>query len=499
MLKYISSIKLKLSLILIILIVLFSAFFIFFTAKKARPALRRLIEGYGEKAVGLIAANAVSACKDGVFDVFELKRIIDGFCFTGKEKAIIEIYDRDLNCILRYMNGKELDLKDYDYIKGVTYEFPINTPNKSRNVIVGKVKVVYPIDAFFYRFVSQLKKAFFLGVLMVLLFSLLIYFFTNAIFIRPINKLTKSAVIIGNGNLDHEVPFMGNDEIGVFADIFAQMKERLKDTINEMEELNRCLEKRVEERTVALREAHEDLKKIQYELIQAGKMAAIGMIGAEVAHELNNPLCGVQGYADMLMKKIEALEIETDEKDKYKKYLSCISQETKRCSTIVSNLLSFSKKRKKELKKTVIARVVDSALLIMEYQIKKWNLFIDKSEIDEHAEISGNADQLQQVFINLISNAHDAMPDGGCISIKVFIENDKTIISFKDDGTGISDEKKNNLFNAFYSTKTNSGETNLGLGLSISKQIIDEHNGSIEIISAIGQGTEFRLTFPSFV
>ncbi len=280
-------------------------------------------------------------------------------------------------------------------------------------------------------------------------------------------------------------------------------KKELEKAYEEIKELNAGLEQKVEERTRALKQA-------QAQLVQSGKLAAIGELGAGVAHELNNPVGGILGYAQYLQEKINKPGFQGEDFKACKKYLGYIEKEAERCKTIVENLLKFSRRSPEKFEPLNINQVLEDTLAITAHQlmIKKIKL---KKELAPHLNpVEGNANQLQQVFINLILNAQQAMAEGGELTIatrlkvksqKLEVKDEKCLpetnfveIVFRDTGCGIPPENLDKIFDPFFTTKMDWRGT--GLGLSVSYEIVQHHKGRIEVESEVGKGTTFTISLP---
>ncbi|MCA1624863.1 MAG: PAS domain S-box protein [Acidobacteria bacterium] len=230
--------------------------------------------------------------------------------------------------------------------------------------------------------------------------------------------------------------------------------------------------------------------KLEETLQQSEKLSSIGLLAAGVAHEVNTPLTGVSSYTQMLLGMIP----ETDPKHAL---LQKVQKQTDRASHIVGNLLNFSRTgNAAEFTEIDINKLLDDTLQLLEPQLRKSQIEIIKNYADAAPKIYGNAGKLQQVFTNLIINARDAMFNGGKITLTTAFENEnEVIIEVQDTGTGIEAENINKIFDPFFTTKGVGSGT--GLGLAVSYGIVQEHAGSIEAESEIGQGAIFRLVFPA--
>lgn len=238
-------------------------------------------------------------------------------------------------------------------------------------------------------------------------------------------------------------------------------------------ELYRSLEKQMKE-----------LSEAQEQLIQAAKLAAIGELAANVAHEINNPLTSIIGFVE-LMK-------EYNDMDLIKNRLEIIEHESIRARNIVRELLNFARKRPLQLSDVDINSLVREVILLTMAHAKTGRVEI----IEDYGDIPkmiGDPNQIKQVFINIINNAIHAMPEGGKLYIQTSsADNDITIV-FKDTGMGIPADVLPRVFEPFFTTKREKGT---GLGLSISYRIIQDHGGRIEVESYEGKGTAFTITLP---
>ena len=257
------------------------------------------------------------------------------------------------------------------------------------------------------------------------------------------------------------------------------------------EEITRRLEQMVEERTRQLKETHK-------KLLHQDKMASLGKLSASVVHEINNPIAGILNLI-MLMKRMVAEDsIDSREIDKFNQYLTLMETETRRTSRIVSNLLAFSRQSKMELKRISLNRLIEQTLFLNSNLLKIAGVGVNTNLDPNLPDLVGSEDQLQQVFMNLISNAAEAMETkgGGELSIvtKHVLRKDKLEVDFKDTGIGIPEENIPKLFEPFFTTKKKG--KGVGLGLSVAYGIIQEHGGSIYVKSNMGEGTTFQVKFP---
>ena len=230
--------------------------------------------------------------------------------------------------------------------------------------------------------------------------------------------------------------------------------------------------------------------KLEETLQQSEKLSSIGLLAAGVAHEVNTPLTGVSSYTQMLLGMIP----ETDPKHVL---LQKVQKQTDRASNIVGNLLNFSRTgNATEFTDIDVNKLLDDTLQLLEPQMRKSQVAITKNYAETAPKIYGNASKLQQVFTNLIINARDAMAfGGGTITLTTsFDDDDQIVVEVTDTGSGIEPENLNKIYDPFFTTKGVGSGT--GLGLAVSYGIVQEHAGTIETISEVGEGTTFRLVFP---
>ena len=315
-----------------------------------------------------------------------------------------------------------------------------------------------------------------------LLLLVILYFLTTQI-INPLKKVVLATQKIADGDLSFRVDVKSKDELGALADSFNKMTKDLGAAEGKLIEWGKTLEKRVEEQT-------SELKRTQSLLIQSEKLASLGKLAAGVAHEINNPLGGILIYSHLLLE-------DTEKESPYYENLEKIVKETTRCKEIVNGLLKFARPKEPEIALTDINETIDKSLALLKSQSLFQNILIKKDYSISLPQIIVDSSQLEQVFINIILNAVDAMREKGTLTIKTSQNDlrDHIHVSFTDSGQGIEDENKAKLFEPFFTTKDVGQGT--GLGLSISYSIIQKHHGTIEVQSRIGEGSTFTVKLPT--
>jgi PAS domain S-box-containing protein len=232
---------------------------------------------------------------------------------------------------------------------------------------------------------------------------------------------------------------------------------------------------------------------LETQLAQADKLSSIGLLAAGVAHEINTPLAVISSYAQMLSKQLRS---DPRADDRLGPVLDKITQQSFRAAEIANGLLNFSRTSTTEFRATSLNQVIRDTLSLLEHQFKTAQIFVDLDLVEELPPINGNPGKLQQVFLNLLLNAKEAMPGGGRLRVATLLNGGvEAVVS--DSGSGIAPEHLKRIYDPFFTTKNIPGDRRgTGLGLAVSYGIIQEHAGKIHVESAVGAGTTFHLEFP---
>jgi two-component system NtrC family sensor kinase len=316
-----------------------------------------------------------------------------------------------------------------------------------------------------------------IGVLVVLVIT---YFITRSM-IFPLEEIVKASNRIAAGDLDHSVKVASHDEIGILANSFNKMLASIKTMKLELEEWGRTLEEKVNKRT-------EELVAVQTQMAQSEKLASIGRLAAGVAHEINNPLGGILSFSML------ALE-DCDEDHPLKESLEVIVKQTLRCRETVKGLLDFARQSSAAPSMTEVNSVVDKTLLLLENQTIFQNIRTVRNFDPHLPQAPIDAGQLQQVIINIVINAVDAMEENGVLTIETCraSRTGEILIRISDTGKGIPEDILPLIFEPFFTTKKVGKGT--GLGLSIVHGIVTRAGGKIEVASS-SSGTTFTIRFP---
>lgn len=306
---------------------------------------------------------------------------------------------------------------------------------------------------------------------------------------EPIKRLQTGTRELMQGNLGFQIRVPSDDEAGELADSFNQMSLQLRSANEEIVAWAKTLEDRVEQKTRELKRAHDHVLHVE-------KMASIGKLAAVVAHEINNPLAGILTYAKLLRKWIDRGETIGAKKQEAEQCLDLIASESRRCGELVKNLLTFSRTAPMNVETTDINVVMDRCIRLVRHQLEMAGVQLQLNLADDLPRVQCDPAQIEQVVLALIMNALDAMPKGGnlWLSTGFGARASNYEIGVRDDGTGIAPEILPQIFEPFLTTKeTGKG---VGLGLAVSKSIVERHGGSIEVESEFGKGTTFKVELP---
>jgi len=301
--------------------------------------------------------------------------------------------------------------------------------------------------------------------------------------IRPVRSLTRGTVRVAAGELSTKVPVTSRDEIGELALAWNAMVEELGRTRQELEEWSNTLENRVEEKTAALESAHQ-------KVLLSAKMASLGKLAAAVAHEINNPLAGINTFARLLRKKLDAGDVESA------RVLDLVASEAERCGGIVRNLLLFSRVPGARFSREDVGAVLDRCALLLKHQAELQDATIRVEKAEDLPPIVCDISQIQQLVLALAVNGIEAMPEGGMLTLTARREGESEIVlSVADTGCGIDPEDQQHIFEPFYTKKE--GGKGVGLGLAVVYGIVKRHHGRIELDSKLGLGTTFHVHLPA--
>ena len=281
----------------------------------------------------------------------------------------------------------------------------------------------------------------------------------------PVRALVAASRRVAAGDLEAEVPVTSNDEIGELASSFNTM-------------------------AASLRARDEQLKEFaRRKVMESERLAVVGQLAADVAHELNNPLQGIVTYSHLLLEKMTP-------DDSRRSSVEKIANQATRCATIIRGLLDFSRPTKPQKKLADLRTTIDECLSLVEDRVLFHNIEVVRDYQEDLPATVMDPAQMQQVFMNLIINAAEAMDGVGRLTVATRLDAERGVIqaSFRDTGHGISEENMGRIFDPFFTTKEVGHGT--GLGLAISFGIVKEHGGTITVESEEGAGTTFTIELP---
>jgi two-component system NtrC family sensor kinase len=302
---------------------------------------------------------------------------------------------------------------------------------------------------------------------------------------KPVALLEEGMKRLGRGDFDHPIEVYSRDEMGLLASTFNSMAYDIKRFREKLENWALELQREVDRKTAEIMEAQE-------QLVNAEKLASLGRLAAGVAHELNSPLTGIVTFAHLMRQRVSSGSPQDSED------LDIIIEQANRCSKIIKGLLGFSRKGDSEKIQININDLLENSLSMVKNQSKFHNVKIESHLSRDIPTVTADPNQIQQVIINMLSNAADAMKDRGEITIatRSISENGAEFIEmeFTDTGPGIIPEHMGRIFEPFFTTKAVGKGT--GLGLPVSYGIVKRHGGDIIVKSKAGRGTSFVIRLP---
>ncbi len=284
---------------------------------------------------------------------------------------------------------------------------------------------------------------------------------------RPLRRLTEAAVDVAGGAYGTRVELKSNDEVGLLAASFNEMSRKMAEDIERLRALNE-------------------------HLVRAEKLAAAGALAAGVAHEVNNPLASISS----LIQIIQSRPLTPDKEAETREMLRLISTQIERISQVLRDMLDFARQRPPARAPLDLAHVVESSLRLAAFDKGFKRLKVTTDFDDKVPHVSADPDQLQQVFLNLLLNARDAMPDGGDLRVALRFDEDanEVVVEFADTGHGIPAEILPHVFDPFFTTK----RAGAGLGLAVCYGVVTAHGGRVAVESGgAGPGTTVRVALPA--
>jgi signal transduction histidine kinase len=336
--------------------------------------------------------------------------------------------------------------------------------------------------------VSAVQRRVVFWIVAALVLSLLAGIILSRGVVEPVETLTKVVARFAKGpgkeKTSVRAPDLGSDEIGSLAKTFNDMADQIESRDRRLRAFADELQVKVEERTSELKEA-------QSQLIESQKMAAVGELGAGVAHEINNPLAAVLGSAQLALLRAEA-------DSRVRPHLEDIEKEALRIRDIVENLLKLSADKAQQAMGTIdVNSVVDAAIALVARPIITARIAVKKDLGANIPKVRGRAGDLQQAVLQLLTNAKDAMPDGGTLTVKTDVLDGKLVrITVEDTGQGLNPLHKDRVLEPFFTTRADKGHK--GMGLAVVHRIMQDHQARVTLESGgMGKGCVARLSLPA--
>ncbi len=310
---------------------------------------------------------------------------------------------------------------------------------------------------------------------------------------KPLLRLRGMAQAVAAGDLNQRSDVEREDEIGDLAQAFDVMTLRLKERTQEAQRLYA----EAVERNRELMRMYEQLRQAQQQLVQSEKLASVGQLAAGIVHDVKNPLGVIKGMAEELMEEIDELSAKLSAKEELGELaagLQVIRDSASRANQIVTDLLKFARQAPPTLEPHDLRETLEGVLRLTRYMLRKGKVETHLEAPRESVIAEYDLQQIEQVLINLIQNAVQAMPQGGDLYLSLDVEGDSVVLRIRDTGTGIAPEHLSRVFDPFFTTKAEG--QGIGLGLSVSYGIIARHGGRIEVESESGKGSTFTVILP---
>ena len=487
------NIGVRVALFVVVPLVVLTTLFGYLYHQRSRAMLREELTREG-RAIALVVQIAV---EDYLHNrqLADLEQLVDRI--TGYERVLgIRIFDTHGRVLYQSHVLRDYPFRHYSELRSVYatrqpaytrrtfgneaamgFVFPLLHPNGS---LVGAVQVLQ-LESYM-REDARVIRDFIVGltVAMVLASVAIILFITRISVARPIERLVGRFRDVARGDLSARVRVDSEDELGPLAREFNTMCERLEATHQ------------------SLLEEQEERRNMEAHLRQAERLAGLGRLAAGLAHEIGTPLNVISGRAEALRRSVAGNEAQ-------EKKLRIISEQIERIVEIVRDMLDFARMRPFAPAPTELAGVIEAILDLAETQLRRAGIEVEVAIPDDLPPAIADASQLQQVFLNLVLNALDAMENGGRLRVAAAPEcvprfpggepRSMIAVSFEDTGAGIAPEHRERVFDPFFTTKDLGKGT--GLGLSVSYGIVEEHGGWIDLASEVGRGTTITIHLPA--
>jgi two-component system NtrC family sensor kinase len=433
---------------------------------------------------------------------------IDVFLFSGKGwETIVSSSKWNLSGIdLKLSDAQSLLLKkdkNLNSQKEAENEkwLEVIVPLHSGNKVIGGIRVISSLDEARSYLGKKRDRAFILTFSTMVVILVMLFFLFGKLVGKPIRRLVEAMSRAERGDLEAEARLRGRDELGELGKHFNRMLRTIRETheqnvqlLAQVNQFNEELTRKIETATSELAQRNEELKLLnealfesQRQLSQSEKLAALGQVTATMAHQIGTPLNSISGYIQLMLQE---KNVPSPERDR----LKIIESQLDRLADSVKSMLSFTRQPSPQMKPLEINGIFEELFHLSNPWLLTKGVKLFPSLSPNLPRVIGDSTHLQTLFLNLITNAIDAMPQGGSLTIKTELAQPWMKISISDTGIGITEESKKKIFVPFFTTKKMGEGT--GLGLAICEKIIKEHSGRLEVESEVGKGSTFYVFLP---
>ncbi len=372
--------------------------------------------------------------------------------------------------------------------------FRVFAPIVIKNRVDGAVEVLQRLDTISSIAFQYLLNLSWIALATIVLMTAAFYLLFQRLVYLPLEKLLLAIDKAKTGNLSVEVVDRErDDEFGRLSNDFNSMIGQIREMTSEREKQNEILQEKVREATFELQHKNEQLEIANLELFRAARqmsemerLAATGQTAAEFAHEVGTPLNLISGHAQLLRASLP-------ENSKEANRLETITAQIQRIENIVREMLDRTRFGATEHREINLNEVLSKIFDAVEPTLQESRVRLETNLDENLPDISGDAERLQQVFLNLVKNALDAMPAGGKLKVSTSFEREEVLVEFTDNGVGMSEKVSGQIFQPLFTTKERGRGT--GLGLVVVKQIMQNHAAEIKVESQVGRGTRVKLLF----
>ena len=442
---------------------------------------------------------------------------IDVFLFSQKGWDLIVSNSKAIRLTPLILSNEQTKLLNKDkylstlHDEGEERALEVIVPLHANERVVGGIRVVSTLDEAQSYLSKKKDRAMILTFSSILVILITLTFLFGKLVGNPIQKLVGAMAQAEQGDLEAEVHIQGEDELGKLGRDFNRMLKTIRETheqniqlLRQVNQFNEELTQKIEAATSELAKRNEELKLLnealfesQRQLSQSEKLAAVGQVTATMAHQIGTPLNSISGYIQLILQDGN---LQSKDRDR----LKIIESQLDRLADSVKNLLSFTRQPKPQFRVLEVKGILEELIHLSEPWFLSRHVRLSTHFSSDFFSTLGDATHLQTLFLNLITNALDAMPQGGMLTIRTQEvpslspsgDRRELEISISDTGIGITEESKKRIFEPFFTTKKIGEGT--GLGLAICEKIVKEHSGRIKVESEVGKGSMFFVYLPIY-